>query len=73
VTVVEALVALAKVAFVAGLAVQPEKTYPEAGVAVMAVPAPALTVVAVVGVIVPLLSEPGVSAYVDGELEDVGC
>jgi hypothetical protein len=73
VTVVEALVELAKVAFAAGLADQLAKIYPDAGIAVIAVATPELTVVAVAGVIVPLLSEPGVSVYVDGELEDVGC
>jgi hypothetical protein len=61
VTVVDALVALPKVAFAVGLADQPEKVYPEAGVALMAVAAPALTVVAVAGVMVPFERVPGVS------------
>jgi hypothetical protein len=63
-TVVEALVELAKVAFAEGLADQFENKYPEAGVAVMAVDAPALTVVTVAGVMVPLLSVPGVNVTV---------
>jgi hypothetical protein len=60
VTVVEALVALAKVALVEGLADQLENTYPVAGVAVMMVAAPALTVVAVTGVMLPPLGVLGV-------------
>jgi hypothetical protein len=61
VTVVEALVALAKAALDVGIAIHPANTYPVFGVAVIAVGTLPLAVVAVAGVIVPLLSEPGVN------------